>query len=187
MRVHVLPKSVVAVDVRRHVAEGVAVERGVRRRRRRSGSPRPSDTHDAFGRPGDVAGDVRPGLAAVARQLQVAVVGADPDHLRVLRRLADRVDRRVHLGRRVVDRDAARLLLLLLLRVVRRQVGRDALPRLAAVARAEEELRADVERALLRRAEVDRRVPVEAQLLSCSRPSAGCRARRAVLRFTRPM
>jgi hypothetical protein len=71
----------------------------------------------------------------------------------------------VHLGGGVVHGDAARKLLLLLLGVVGRQVGRDAFPRLAAVARAEEVLRAEVERALLRRAQVDGRVPVEAQLL----------------------
>src|SRR5262249_9364181 len=58
----------------------------------------------------------------------------------------------------------ARLLLLLLLGIVRRQIGRDAVPRLSVVARAEEELRADVDHALLRRTDRDRRVPVEAQL-----------------------
>src|SRR5205814_2342246 len=112
----------------------------------------------------DVADDVSPGLAAVARYLHVAVVGSGPDEVRVFRRLADRVDGRVHLRRRVVNGDAAGLLLLLLFGVVRRQVGRDALPGLAVVARAEEELRADVDGALLRRAEVDRRVPVVAEL-----------------------
>src|SRR5690348_13941563 len=113
---------------------------------------------------GDVADDVRPALAAVARDLEIAIVGADPDHLRILRRLADGVDRRVHLGVRVVDGDAAGLLLLLLRGIVRREVGRDALPRLAKVARAMEELRADVDRAVARRADVDGRVPVEAEL-----------------------
>ena len=107
-------------------------------------------THDAFGTPCTFADDVRPVLAAVARDLDVAVVGADPDHVRVLRRFADRIDRRVHLGRRVVDGDAAGFLLLLLLRIVRGQIRRDAIPAVAVIARAEQELRADVDRRLLR-------------------------------------
>ena len=138
--------------------------------------------------PGDPAagGDVlhrRPRIgprpATVARHLHAPVVGAHPDPLAVLRRLADRVDGRVHLGGGVVHRDAARLLLLLLLRIVGRQVRRDPLPALAVIARAEEELRADVDRALLVRREVDGRVPVEAQLLRPCGPLAGCRAPRA--------
>src|SRR5205085_3301938 len=112
----------------------------------------------------DVPDDVRPRFAAVARDLEVAVVRAGPDEVRVFRRLADRVDGRVHLRRRVVHGDAARLLLLLLFGVVRRQVGRDALPGLPVVARAEEELRADVDGALLRGTQVNRRVPVVAEL-----------------------
>ena len=37
--------------------------------------------------------------AAVARQLDVAVVGSDPDLARCPRAFRDRIDRRVHLGR----------------------------------------------------------------------------------------
>src|SRR6202043_835015 len=48
--------------------------------------------------------------------------------------------------------------------VVRREVGGDAIPRLAKVAGPEEELRADVDGALLLLAHMDRRVPVEAEL-----------------------
>src|SRR5260370_3879152 len=44
------------------------------------------------------------------------------------------------------------------------EIRRNAVPRLTVVSRAEEELRADVNRALLIGAHVDRRVPVEAQL-----------------------
>jgi hypothetical protein len=47
----------------------------------------------------------------------------------------------VHLGGRVVYSDAARLFLLLFLRVVGRQIRRDALPGLTLIARAEQELR----------------------------------------------
>ena len=74
---------------------------------RRSAPPRRSSTHALFGSPGDVADDVGPGFAAVPGQLQVAVVGARPDDLRILRRFGDREDRGVHLGGGVVHRDAA--------------------------------------------------------------------------------
>src|SRR3569623_1975111 len=153
-----------AIDTRRHVAERVAIDRRVRGRRLDARGLDPADPR-ILRQPGDVAAAVRPRLAAGARELQIPVVGAGPDHGGVFRRLADRVDRRVHLGGRVVDRDAARLLLLLLLGVVRRQMRRDALPGVAAVARPEQELRADVDRTHLRRRYGDRRVPVEAQLL----------------------
>ena len=65
----------------------------------------------------------------------------------------------------VIHRDAAGFFLFLLLRIVGGEVGRDALPGLAVVARAEHELRADVDGALLIRAQHQRRVPVEPQLL----------------------
>src|SRR4029079_11683562 len=105
-----------------------------------------------------------PRLAAVARDLEVPVVRAHPDHVRVLRRLVDGDDRRVVLGAGVGDREAARVELLLPALIVRGEIGRDPLPRVAAVLRTEQILRADVDHAFLRRAGVDRRVPVEAQL-----------------------
>ena len=117
-----------------------------------------------LGRPGMLAVDVRPGLAAVPRHLHVAVVGAHPEDVLVLGRLRDAEDRAVVLGRRVVEGEAARLVLLLLRGVVGREVGGDALPGVALVARAEEELRGVVEGALLVRAQVDGGVPVEAVL-----------------------
>ena len=82
----------------------------------------------------------------------------------VLGRFADRENRGVHFGRGIVDRDAAGLFLFLFLRIVRRQIGRDAFPGLAVIARAEKKLRADVDRPFLVRRKRDRRVPVEAQL-----------------------
>ena len=118
-----------------------------------------------FRQAGDVGGHVRPGFTAVAGELDVAVVGPDPDEVLILGRLADGEDRGVHFRGRVVDRHAAGLFLLLLLRVVRGQVGRDAIPGLAVVAGAEEELRADVDRPFLVRRSDQRSVPVEAQLL----------------------
>ena len=103
-------------------------------------------------------------LAAIARDLHVAVVRPRPDDLPVLGRLGDRINRRVHLGHGVIHRDAAGFFLLLLFRIVSGQIGRDALPGLAVIARAEHELRADVDGALLIRTEHQRRVPIEAQL-----------------------
>ena len=69
------------------------------------------------------------------------------------------------LCRGVVHGDAARVFLALLLRIVGGEIGRDALPGVAAIPGAEEELRADVDDALLRRARGDGRVPVEPELL----------------------
>ena len=77
----------------------------------------------------------------------------------------NRVNRGVHFGRRIVDRDAAGFFLLLLFGIVGRQVGRNAVPRLPVIARTEQKLRADVDRALFVGAHVDGRVPVEAQFL----------------------
>src|SRR5947207_2582695 len=70
----------------------------------------------------------------------------------------------MHLSRRIIYGDAARLFLLLLFRIVGGQIGRDALPGLAMIARAKQKLRADVDRSGLRRAHVNRRVPVITQL-----------------------
>src|SRR5689334_8223577 len=68
----------------------------------------------------------------------------------------------MHLGRRVVDNDAARFLLLLFLRVIGRQVGRDTIPGLAVVGGPEKELRTQIKSAVL--TNMDRSVPVEPQL-----------------------
>src|SRR4029453_7363052 len=154
--------------VRRHVAERMTVDRDVR-----AAVLEPARVHrgDAsfLAHARDVGGDVGPGLAAVPRYLDVAVVGPGPDHAPAARRLADGVDRRVHLRGGVVHRDAARLLLLLLHGVVRRERGRDALPVLPAVSGAEQELPAEVDRPLRVGAGEDGRVPVEAELLLVAR------------------
>ena len=112
----------------------------------------------------DVGRHVGPAPSRIARDLHVAVVGAHPDDVGVPRRLRDRVDGGVHLGRRIIHGHAAGLFLLLLLWIVGGEVGGDAVPGFAMVARAKEELRANVERALVGLAEVDGRVPVVAQL-----------------------
>ena len=153
-----------AVGERPHVPEHVEVEGRVSGPRLEPARLDPADPWLLRQSP-DVADDVRPVGAAVAGQLQVSVGSSRPDDFRVLRGFADREDVRVFLGGGVVDGDAARFLLLLLFRVMGRQIRRDPIPRLPAVARAEEELRAEVDRPLLRRRGVDRRVPVEMQLL----------------------
>ena len=151
------------VGVGLHVAEGVPVECGVG-----SGFVEAAglDGRDpgALAESVDVGDYVRPGLRTVASDLQVAVVGADPNDLPVLRRLGDGIDGGVHLGGRVVDGDAAGLLLLLFLRIVGCEVGRDAVPRLAVIARAEEELGADVDGPFFVGAHVNGSVPIESQL-----------------------
>src|SRR5271165_4938155 len=127
------------VDVGTYVAEVMQVEGGVE-------CPLVEVARFQGGYPGgfrqsmNVAHDVGPGLTAIARELQVAVVRANPDDVRVFRRFADRVDRGVHLGHRVVNGDTARLLLRLLPRIVGREIRRDPLPDLPMVAGAEQEL-----------------------------------------------
>src|SRR5690242_3355391 len=48
-----------------------------------------------------IADDIRPGFGAVASNLQIAIIGADPDDLAILRRFRDGINRGVHFGRRV--------------------------------------------------------------------------------------
>ena len=116
-------------------------------------------------RPLIVADDVGPRLAAIARDLHVAIVGAHPDDLAVLWRFGDGVNGGVHFGGGVIHRDAAGFFLLLFFRIVGSQVGRNAIPGLAVIARTEQELRADVNGALFVGAHLNGRVPVEAQFL----------------------
>ena len=71
----------------------------------------------------DTTRHVRPRFAAVPRELQVAIVGADPDDIGILGRLGDRVDGGVHFRRGVVHGHAAGLLLLLLRRIIGGEVG----------------------------------------------------------------
>ena len=151
-------------NVRRHVAKGMSIKRGVSRAGIEIAGLHP--VHPGILRQaGNVADDVGPSLAAVARELKIAVVGADPDQPLLLGRFADGINRGVHLRRRIVDRHTARLFLLLFFRIVGGQVRRNAFPCLAVIARAEQELRADVDCSLLVRRKRDRRIPVEPQLL----------------------
>ena len=119
-----------------------------------SGWPPPRKPTTLSARLGTWLDHVGPRLAAIASNLQIAVVGARPNQLPVARRLADGVNGGVHLGFRVIHRDAARFLLLLLFRIVRRQIRRNAVPGLAVIARAEQELRADIDGPLFIRAQM---------------------------------
>src|SRR5678815_4030036 len=90
--------------------------------------------------------DVRPRLPVVARDVERAVVRAGPDHAGLERRLLDRVDHAVVLFARDVDRDRLTGWAVLVLRVVRRQVRRELLPRYPLVPRAVHVLRPVVDR-----------------------------------------
>ena len=109
---------------------------------------------------GQVLRDVGPGLAAVARELHQAVVGAGPDEPLLARRFGDAEDHARVLDADVVGREAAGAAHLRL--VVERQVRADHLPALAAVGRAVHVLAADVDRVVIVRRDVQRRVPHEA-------------------------
>ena len=87
-----------------------------------------------FRQAGNVCDDVVPGFSAVARNLEIAVVRSNPNQILVFGRFADRINRRVHFRGRIVHRHATGLLLLLLDRIVRCQIGGNALPILAVVA-----------------------------------------------------
>jgi len=75
-------------NIRHHVAKSMPVKRGVSGAgvevaRLNPGHPR------VLGQTGDVTDDIRPGLAAVARDLKIPVIRADPDHRFLFRRFAD--------------------------------------------------------------------------------------------------
>src|SRR6266480_6556063 len=120
-------------NVRRHVAKGMSIECGVSGARIEVAGLDPIDPR-ILRQPGNVADYSRPGLAAIARELEVAIVGADPDQPLLLRRFADRINGGVHYRRRIVHGHAAGLFLLLFLWIVRGQVWRNAFPVLAVIA-----------------------------------------------------
>ena len=156
-------------NVRRHIAKGMSIKRGV------SGAGiEVAGLHPVHPRilrqAGNVADDIGPGLAAVARELKIAIVRADPDQPLLLGRFADGINRGVHFRRRIVHRHSAGLFLLLLFRIVGGQVRRNAIPCLAVIARAEQKLRADIDCSLFVRRKCDRRIPVEPQFLIVIRP-----------------
>src|SRR5436305_13106016 len=109
---------------------------------------------------GNVSDHIVPALSSIAGQLQIAIVGSHPNHILVLGRFADGINSRMHLRRGVIDGDPARLFLFLFLRIIRRQIRRNALPVLTMVAGAKEKLRADIECSFLDRRKRHRGVPV---------------------------
>ena len=106
------------VNVWFHVTKRMAVKSCVSRRGFVEPCLHPRDPGE-FRQLWHVANDIGPGFAAVARELDIAVIRTNPDGLPIARGFADRIDGRVHLGVRVVDRDASRFFLLLLLRIIR--------------------------------------------------------------------
>jgi len=113
---------------------------------------------------GQGATDPFPGLAAVAGQLHMSVVGAHPDDPLLHRAGGDRQDGGVILGPADVPGQAAAIALLLLGRVVAGQVRRDDLPGLPLVPAAVHELAAVVDRFRIERVNGQGRVPIVAML-----------------------
>src|SRR5262245_13339549 len=98
-----------------------------------------------LGQAGDVLGDVVPGLAAVLRDVDQAVVAAGPQYARLLWRFRDGEDGAVDLDAGVVacDRSARPFLLRL---IVARQIGADRGPGLAFVLGSEENISPVIDR-----------------------------------------
>src|SRR5947207_10112034 len=74
---------------------------------------------------GNISDHIVPALSSIAGQLQIAIVGSHPDHILVIGRLADGINSRMHLRRRVIDGDPARLFLFLFLRIIGGQLRRN--------------------------------------------------------------
>src|SRR6185437_14386557 len=121
--------------------------------------------------------DICPAVATITCELHQAVVGADPDGIRVARRWCDVIDSVVHLAARafIGDRRAARTLVRLL---VAREVGADRGPVLATVARFEQNVAAVIDDVAREWRGGDRCTPVEAILLRLRR---GRKAKRRIL------
>ena len=124
-----------AKNVRRHVAECMSIKRGVGRACIEVAGLHPAHP-GIFREAGNIADDVVPGFSGVAGDLKIAIIGPNPDQIFVFGRFADRINRGVHFRRRIVHRHATGLFLLLFLRIVCGQIGRNALPVLAVIARA---------------------------------------------------
>src|SRR5215813_3180306 len=92
----------------------------------------------------NIADHVGPSFCSIASDLNVAIIGANPDQLAVFGRFRNRVDGGMHLGSGVIDSNATGFFLLLLLGVIGSEIGRDAIPCVSMVVRAKQELRPDV-------------------------------------------
>src|SRR5439155_23550954 len=155
-------------NIRRHVAKGMSIKCGISGARAEVASVDPADPGILW-QTGNVTNNVCPSLTTVARELEVAVVRADPDQSFLFGRFADRINRGVHFRRRIVHRDTAGLFLLLFLRIVRGEVWGNAFPILAVVAPAKKKLRADINRPLVTRREPDWRIHVPPKLVQTVR------------------
>src|SRR5271157_1036746 len=169
MRVHLrqiasdgLPRHTVitrTIDIRFEVAVEMAVNRdhGI------SGIVgHKIDTLDAPLRrkPGDVHRYVRPACAAIARDLHLSIVGANPDDIRVFRRRRNTDDGVESFSPGVVlhHRPAGRLLLAL---VVQREVGTHRLPGTAAVLALEDHVPSGIQHHGICRRNGEARVPMK--------------------------
>ena len=108
----------------------------------------------------------RPGAAAVAGKLHVAVVAAGPDESFLQRRGSDGQKAGVHFGTGHVKGESARLQKFLFFWVVAGQVGRDDGPRSASVLRVVHMLRAVVNSVGVKGVRCDGAVPMPTQGLA---------------------
>ena len=92
----------------------------------------------------DGRGDVFPMFAAVARELDQPVIGADPDLVGVARRGCDRRNDAIAAGLRRLARDIA--VAILCVGDFARKIAADFVPRPALVLRAEQDIAAEIER-----------------------------------------
>src|SRR3972149_9421321 len=147
-------------DMRFHVPGSMSIESGIRRGAvvmTRLDTTAPC----AFWKSGYLAGGIGPCLSSIHCYLEIPIVGAGPDHAWVFWRFTDRNNRAVVFRRGIVDCQSARFLLLLLLRVVCRQVAGELFPRLALIGGPAQILRACVYRTGVVGAWCNRCVPVE--------------------------
>src|SRR5439155_478390 len=124
-----------------------------------------------LGQSGDVGGHVGPALAAIARNLHQAVIGARPDDSRLPGRLGDSEYHARVLYADIVAGEAARKLLPAL--VVSCEIGTDDFPGVAAVGGDVDVLAADVNAGMIVRRNGDGELPVEAVFQFGGSGSAG--------------
>ena len=151
------------VDVGLHVASGVAIKSRVRNGGiEMTGLDRGDPC--VWRQTGNVLDDIGPTLSVVACDLHVAIVGSNPNYVAILGRLGNRINRLVLLGIRIVDGQTARKLLMLARRIVGGEIGRNAFPGLAVIARPKQELPAQINSSRMVGARMDRRIPVKAKV-----------------------
>src|SRR5881392_4073207 len=80
-------------NVRRHVAKGMSIKSSISGSGVEVACLDPIDPRILW-QTGNIANDIGPGFPAVARDLKIAVVRADPDQSFLLRRFTDGINRR---------------------------------------------------------------------------------------------